>query len=298
MSQVVHLVSKADQVYSCPKTSYQLQNIKMKLFCLLISFFFVDVLADFETYLEYIFTTTEAMRLAYEKNDLTVGDRYGANALEHMIETMVDDVNNDIDYMDFCKINFLIAVPENTEIVDRIPQFPDYPTLEKASFFLHIMQEEIESILGYSVMGYNLVLTTPETIADQRREIVIPALRNIIKRRLLDEPVHDEEADDSILPNCRLLGLYLSTQFPESFTKELVIDSTGRNCIVTDESNAIRVYRKIDNAWSLTSLENINQSLQTLEEQLLLGVPPITPSSDESGSSTDEDSLHDRCTVS
>ncbi|XP_050427967.1 uncharacterized protein LOC126837965 isoform X2 [Adelges cooleyi] len=251
----------------------------MKLFCLLISFFFVEVLADYATYKEYVNITTEAIKLVYEKNDLTVEGRSGANGLEHLIETMVTD-DNEENYKNFCKMNLLIAVPDQPEIVFGILEHMPLPPMQKAKLFNHIMLKEIEDILD---------LGTLKDLGDERRNYIVPALRNLIRCRILDEAVQHVDDDAFLLANCRLLGLYLSTQFPKSYIKEIEIDTTDRTCILTDKRNGKRRYRKNGNTWSEISLSNIDQTQQFLEEQLRLRIPPIAQSSDESDNSTDEE---------
>ncbi|XP_050427968.1 uncharacterized protein LOC126837965 isoform X3 [Adelges cooleyi] len=234
----------------------------MKLFCLLISFFFVEVLADYATYKEYVNITTEAIKLVYEKNDLTVEGRSGANGLEHLIETMVTD-DNEENYKNFCKMNLLIAVPDQPEIVFGILEHMPLPPMQN--------------------------LGTLKDLGDERRNYIVPALRNLIRCRILDEAVQHVDDDAFLLANCRLLGLYLSTQFPKSYIKEIEIDTTDRTCILTDKRNGKRRYRKNGNTWSEISLSNIDQTQQFLEEQLRLRIPPIAQSSDESDNSTDEE---------
>ncbi|XP_050444499.1 uncharacterized protein LOC126848036 isoform X2 [Adelges cooleyi] len=241
----------------------------MKLFCLLIPIFFVGVLANEGTYMSYIFITTEALAIA---NDLTVEGTNGTetNALEHVIETMVDNVEK---YRHFGKLNFLLAVPDHPEIMRTIPQLPLLPILQKANFFFQIMRQDIERLLELEpINGFYRESISLKQLGDDRRQHVVPALKNVIRRRVLESGQHDEA---SLLPKCRLLGLYLSTQFPESFIKQVDIDPIDLICILTDTNDTKRYYRKIDNAWSEIRLSNINESLQFLEEQLRLGRPQV-----------------------
>ncbi|XP_050433957.1 uncharacterized protein LOC126841490 isoform X2 [Adelges cooleyi] len=241
----------------------------MKLFCLLMSFFCVGVLANnYETYMNNVNTINEAMKIAYEKNDVTLGIRSGLNALECVIERMVDDVNDARFYKDF----------DHTEILTRIPTFLVLEPLEKANMFNFILLREIERMIDQYCYGYTRKLRTMKELGDERRKYVLLALTSIIRRRILDESVGHVDDDATLLPKCRILGLYLSTQFPESFTKELKIDSTINKCIFMDENNAIRIYGKIDDTWYY-----INQFTK-LEEQLRLGVPPET--NEEDGANT------------
>ncbi|XP_050444502.1 uncharacterized protein LOC126848036 isoform X5 [Adelges cooleyi] len=213
----------------------------MKLFCLLIPIFFVGVLANEGTYMSYIFITTEALAIA---NDLTVE---GTNGTE----------------------------TNHPEIMRTIPQLPLLPILQKANFFFQIMRQDIERLLELEpINGFYRESISLKQLGDDRRQHVVPALKNVIRRRVLESGQHvDDEA--SLLPKCRLLGLYLSTQFPESFIKQVDIDPIDLICILTDTNDTKRYYRKIGNAWSEIRLSNKNESLQFLEEQLRLGRPQV-----------------------
>ncbi|XP_050422344.1 uncharacterized protein LOC126834207 [Adelges cooleyi] len=199
----------------------------MKLFCLLISFFFVDVLSENADEFEYkvlVYQTTQMFRRAYFLNNITVGHTSGINGLEYVIERMVNDINNVLGFQDFCKINLLIAVPDQKEIISSIREIPFYDPLQKVS------------------------------------------------EQHVDNPA-------SLLPKCRLLGLYMSTQFPHYYIKEVQVNPTDLTCILTNSIDTKRRYRKIDNVWSEISLDNLNQSLQTVEQQLRIGRPLVAPTS-------------------
>ncbi|XP_050430156.1 uncharacterized protein LOC126839128 isoform X5 [Adelges cooleyi] len=218
----------------------------MKLFFLLLSFFFVNVLADYTgIFLELFYHTTISIERAYVMNNLTIGDRSGLS-----------------------KINFLIAVPEQLEIISRI---------EVAVWYLRGMKELIHRLLRLRMGGYkkDLTMETLKPYADHRRAYIVPALRNLIGRRLLDGSVQHVDDEASLLANCRLLGLYLSTQSPESFIVGVKIDLTDFTCTFTDKNDAERRYRKIDNVWSEISMEN--QVIKSLEQQLRFGYPQGRP---------------------
>ncbi|XP_050430152.1 uncharacterized protein LOC126839128 isoform X1 [Adelges cooleyi] len=251
----------------------------MKLFFLLICFFFVDVLADedLDNYMSYFYLSTTSIKRAYSMNNVTIGDRSGLNGLELVIEAMVDDTNNALEYAEFCKINFLIAIPEQTEILPRIAELSFLPPLLKANYFLRMMIQLMDRLLGIRMDGYkkDLNMETLKSYADYRRTFVVPALKNRIQSRLLDGSVEHVDDEASLLANCRLLGLYLSTQSPESFIVGVKIDLTDFTCTFTDKNDAERRYRKIDNVWSEISMEN--QVIKSLEQQLRFGYPQGRP---------------------
>ncbi|XP_050430167.1 uncharacterized protein LOC126839134 isoform X2 [Adelges cooleyi] len=188
----------------------------MKLFCLLVCFFFVDVLAnDFANYKKYVFQTTETIKHAYFKNDLTVGDKSGLNGLEYVIETMNDNTE---DYKDFCRYNFLLAVPEHTEIL---------PRLAEANNIFEKMLQDIEVLIG---------LETLKILADKRRDFVAWAIKLIIGRRIIGT-VQDGDDEASLLLKCRFLAIYHSTQYPELYITEVEIYLYARTCILTDKND-------------------------------------------------------------
>ncbi|XP_050431450.1 uncharacterized protein LOC126840012 [Adelges cooleyi] len=246
----------------------------MKLFCLLISLFFVDVLADYGLYMELVHLTNEGIRRAYLKNDLTVGGRSGANGLEHLIETMIDDVNNVLNYQDFCKICFLMVVPDQRKILMRITEPPPHP-LHKGNSFFDKMLQDLVTFVGVDMTGnYIAVRKTLKNLADKRRELVSWSLKNIISRRLLGS-AQDVEDGASLLANCRLLGLYSSAQYPTDYINEVNIDLTSGTCTLTSCDFTQRMYRKIGGIWS--QIDRNGQLQESLEAQIQRGRPQAQP---------------------
>ncbi|XP_050429780.1 uncharacterized protein LOC126838976 isoform X5 [Adelges cooleyi] len=234
----------------------------MKLFCLLISLFFMEVLAPYDRYMELVHITTIGIKLAYEKNDLTIGGRSEANGLEYLIETMVDNVNNDLTYQNFRHINFLTAVLDHPEILLRRTEVYD-DLFDK-------MIQDIESKLGIDMPGdYFGVEKKLENLANMRRDFVAWSLKSIIRRRMLGSV-----QDVISLPNCRLLGIYWSTLSPESYISEVNIDSPSRTCIITSCSATEMTFRKIGATWSVFSSYGLDN---TLEYYLQHGRPQTAP---------------------
>ncbi|XP_050441884.1 uncharacterized protein LOC126846494 [Adelges cooleyi] len=243
----------------------------MKLFCLLISLFFMEVLAPYDRYMELVHITTIGIKLAYEKNDLTVGGRSGANALEYLIEAMVDDTNDDLNYQNFRHINFLTAVPDHTEILSKRTSISE--TLEANDLFDKMLQD-IESKLGIKMSGDCLdVKKTLKNLANMRRDFVAWSLKSIIRRRMLGS-VQDVEDGASLLPNCRLIGIYLSTQLPTLYINEVNIDSTSRTCTLISSSYTETTFWKIGATWTL---RNSHGTVNTLEEYLQHGHQQTAP---------------------
>ncbi|XP_050443888.1 uncharacterized protein LOC126847626 isoform X1 [Adelges cooleyi] len=205
---------------------------------------------------------------------------------------MVDDINNQYTYENFCKINFLIAVPEARDILSHVAdpqpsQISGQTDLhlnqtQKANLFLDHMIRFIGAALieRYRVeLTYATSFGTLKEIANETRKFVVPTLRNVIRRRLLGEPVERVNDQASLLPNCRLLGLYLSTQSPELYIKEVRIESTSRTCIFKDKNDTQIRYRKFGATWSKINADD--QPGESLEDLLQRGQPQNLPTPSE-----------------
>ncbi|XP_050431462.1 uncharacterized protein LOC126840017 [Adelges cooleyi] len=234
----------------------------MNVFCVLIFFFFMDIVAsNWNMYLDFVYVTTSFMKVASEKNDLTLVDGTETNALEYLIEAMVDDINDDLNYQDFRKINFLITVPDKRDLIHEIGE---------ANHFLEIMLRDMETITRLRMSRYSRRTGELRAIVDRRRKLVFEALKSIIRRRLLGF-VQEVENNDSLLPKCRLLGLYLSSQDSQSYIKEIQTNTTTRTCILTDKNEAIKMYRT-DDAGSLERLLRLErQEPSTLRPSFEMG---------------------------
>ncbi|XP_050438455.1 uncharacterized protein LOC126844358 [Adelges cooleyi] len=237
----------------------------MKLFCFLISYIFVNVSADYLTdYKKEVLYANASIERAYNMNDLTVGGISGANGLEHVIEIMV---NENQYYKNFAKINLMIAVPEQTCIAYDIPDLPFCDNLRKSRGHQKMMEWQIRYTLGMDYpdidQNQNFEALDLKILANNRREHVVPALRNII-RRVLDKPVQHVQDDAAILQMCRLLGLYKSAQFPRSYISSLEINTVRGTCILWDISNTPKWYRKNNGVWEQLKVEG---TAQPLEEQ-------------------------------
>ncbi|XP_050430172.1 uncharacterized protein LOC126839134 isoform X4 [Adelges cooleyi] len=189
----------------------------MKLFCLLLCLFFVDVLAneDESVYINYVFKTTATLREAYLMEDFRIhaGDKSRKNGLELVIETMNDAT-------DFCRYNFLLAVPDHLEIVPRIEALPAFGDKTQSG-------------------------ATLEKIASKRRRLVAWTLKNVIGRRII-ETVQDGDDEASLLLKCRFLGVFASTQTPSTYITKVDIDLPARTCIFTDINEGIKRYNTAD----------------------------------------------------
>ncbi|XP_050443276.1 uncharacterized protein LOC126847198 isoform X4 [Adelges cooleyi] len=167
----------------------------MKLFYFFIPLVLVYVSAtDEERYKMEVFITNEMIELAYNKNDLIVEEYSGANGLEYVIENMVNDEN---DYNSFAKINFMIAIPDETDIVILIPGLEYLHArliMTKCRRYQNDMQHELGITLnigfpefpyGKDFKSMNLTI-----LGEERRHFVKQALQNIFKRKL--GPMYDQ----------------------------------------------------------------------------------------------------------
>ncbi|XP_050438866.1 uncharacterized protein LOC126844606 [Adelges cooleyi] len=101
-------------------------------------------------------------------------------------------------------------------------------------------------------------------LAQQRRTLTGLALKKILKSLCTtnknEHPVHHV----ALLRICRFLGLYMSTQFPELYIKNIEVDSMNRTCILYNGTTSL-VYRKNNDVWEQIWEDG---KTQPLEEQL------------------------------
>ncbi|XP_050433997.1 uncharacterized protein LOC126841500 isoform X23 [Adelges cooleyi] len=111
-------------------------------------------------------------------------------------------------------------------------------------------------------------------LANDTRKLVAWSLKSIIGRRMLGESVRVDDTE-SLIAKCLLLGIYFSTQSPESYIKQVDIDSRSRTCITTDTRNIQKRYRKIEGTWF--EIHSGEQRGESLEAQLQYGYPRVQP---------------------
>ncbi|XP_050443282.1 uncharacterized protein LOC126847198 isoform X8 [Adelges cooleyi] len=260
----------------------------MKFVCFFITLVVENISAfDEAAYKKEVFITNQMIELAYNKNDLTIGQHSEANGLEYVIEEIVNDVEY---YNSFAQINLMTALPDKTDIVLLIP----------AMKYLDgrlIMNNIVYPKVPYSEGFRSLNLTT---LGEQRRPFVKQALENILRRKLgpmydqfilqleirdtlnserlnlttltegrrvtgtsiessirhvLGTDIADVNQDQtrsvhgvSLLRICRLMGLYLSTRFPTSYIKDLWVDPMIMTCTL-DEGDIQRRFKQINGVW-------------------------------------------------
>ncbi|XP_050439736.1 uncharacterized protein LOC126845179 [Adelges cooleyi] len=133
------------------------------------------------------------------------------------------------------------------------------------------MVDELESILD--IGPYRLEIddgSTLESLINTMREFVAWSIKCLIRSRILGS-----EQDVLSLPNCRLLGLYWSTQSPNSYIVEVNVDSTAGTCILKNVHDIEKKYSKIEGTWS--EIYGIGHVQESLERQLERGQPLVAP---------------------
>ncbi|XP_050433996.1 uncharacterized protein LOC126841500 isoform X21 [Adelges cooleyi] len=153
------------------------------------------------------------------------------------------------------KICLLLAVPDHDEIL-FMPEHPD--------LYYRVDMEGCSYPYEYTL----------KQLANDTRKLVAWSLKSIIGRRMLGESVRVDDTE-SLIAKCLLLGIYFSTQSPESYIKQVDIDSRSRTCITTDTKNIQKRYRKIEGTWF--EIHSGEQRGESLEAQLQYGYPQVQP---------------------
>ncbi|XP_050443287.1 uncharacterized protein LOC126847198 isoform X13 [Adelges cooleyi] len=230
----------------------------MKFVCFFITLVVENISAfDEAAYKKEVFITNQMIELAYNKNDLTIGQHSEANGLEYVIEEIVNDVEY---YNSFAQINLMTALPDKTDIVLLIPAmkyldgrlimnnivYPKVPYSEGPMYDQFILQLEIRDTLN----SERLNLTT----LTEGRRVTGTSIESSI-RHVLGTDIADVNQDQtrsvhgvSLLRICRLMGLYLSTRFPTSYIKDLWVDPMIMTCTL-DEGDIQRRFKQINGVW-------------------------------------------------
>ncbi|XP_050427841.1 uncharacterized protein LOC126837905 [Adelges cooleyi] len=160
----------------------------MKLFCFLLTFVLVSASADEEAdCLKQVFLANTAIKNAY---NLTVDGNPRENGLERVIEKLVNFTAHL--RRSFAKISYMIAMPDKTEIFKDIPEYETLSPMKKCIHYQYNIQRAIINILNIVMPqdeGQDFGGSTLETLANERREYVVQALRNMLKREL--GPMYD-----------------------------------------------------------------------------------------------------------
>ncbi|XP_050427566.1 uncharacterized protein LOC126837663 isoform X6 [Adelges cooleyi] len=253
----------------------------MKYFCFLILFLFVNVSADdLRVYADMVRRINIAIEKAFNVNNLTIEDNPVTNALEYVIEAIFDD-----NYYngDFATMNFMIARPDQIEIVAHIPVEPANTfenEIKKAMHYQYLMEVEVRAKLSplYVTIHYshikrdqvtmvNQFMKQPEirdpsnlgrlnltTVAEKRR-VTGTSLENTMRQALLDK---------TLWRICCMIGIYMSTRLPTSYIKNIHVESNM--CTLYDGITQQR-YQQINGVLWQIGLDN--RRAQLFEEQLI-----------------------------
>ncbi|XP_050433528.1 uncharacterized protein LOC126841234 [Adelges cooleyi] len=236
--------------------------------------------------MDNVFKTTKSLRAAFfkkgfaDKSGTTIpGGNSGANSLELVIAEMASDITAGSPYYDFCKMNFLIAVQDQLEIVSEIEELPNDEPYEKANKFFRAFEQYIEGLLGFTYADtYNESHGTATTLANKGRAYVSTALNRLTQLRVLGFKQRENDYP-TLAVKCRIMGLYLSSQSPELYIKKVDINPADSSCTYTNKNNDRKKYSYFNGIWSEISFDDPPRSLQSLEDLLKLVHPPNPPTS-------------------
>ncbi|XP_050425034.1 uncharacterized protein LOC126836075 isoform X2 [Adelges cooleyi] len=252
MSRVCILKDKNDHAikyrtfngtYCLRKLYYQAPKvIIMKLFCILISFVYVNVFANIARYRREVFITNKHIELASERDNDLLG-----NGLERVIKKIINENTFLLDVM-----NFTIAVPEHAKLNGRNNIMMSIHNQRR-------IRTEITHILDFG--NSNL----PQ-LGEERRRLTGKALKQIIIHAL-------DGTDPNVISQqmCRFIGLWISTEIPTLYMTNTYIDpDISSVCILMDKSNHAVKYRTFNGTYWQVDVNNIELQIIELKDQLLV----------------------------
>ncbi|XP_050443286.1 uncharacterized protein LOC126847198 isoform X12 [Adelges cooleyi] len=238
----------------------------MKFVCFFITLVVENISAfDEAAYKKEVFITNQMIELAYNKNDLTIGQHSEANGLEYVIEEIVNDVEY---YNSFAQINLMTALPDI--VYPKVPYSEGFRSLnlttlgeQRRPFVKQALENILRRKLGPMYDQFILQLEIRDTLNSERlnlttltegRRVTGTSIESSI-RHVLGTDIADVNQDQtrsvhgvSLLRICRLMGLYLSTRFPTSYIKDLWVDPMIMTCTL-DEGDIQRRFKQINGVW-------------------------------------------------
>ncbi|XP_050424017.1 uncharacterized protein LOC126835455 [Adelges cooleyi] len=218
----------------------------MKLFCVFLSFVFVNVIADIRQYMMAVFITNRHIQLAFEHNTIQIG-----NGLERVIKTMVYDNAYLMD-----EISVMIAIPEYANLND-IQQSTNYQTL---------MQNEIAVQLSLPVPEFpnqNFGNLNLRQLGEERRFFTAEALKNITIRAL-----DGLEPGVTLKQLCRIIGVWTSTQIPNLFITSTNVEPYSV-CALEDEEGHVVKYRSFEGIYWQVDVTDIDLQIIQLRNLVM-----------------------------
>ncbi|XP_050433550.1 uncharacterized protein LOC126841251 isoform X7 [Adelges cooleyi] len=111
------------------------------------TFVLENVLSYDQDYRKEVLVANAFIELAYNKNDLIVGNNSGINGLEHVIKLMVEDF---VHYDEFVIMNLMIAVPDKTDLLTLMHYSGHDDNKTRLKNYQKDMGLKISTVLGLS----------------------------------------------------------------------------------------------------------------------------------------------------
>ncbi|XP_050425788.1 uncharacterized protein LOC126836440 [Adelges cooleyi] len=256
----------------------------MQIFCLLLSFLFVNVSTDKLTeYINEVSITNAHINFAHNMNNFILENTRIPNGLEYVIERIVQGNRY------------------NIEIMNNMITVPDYAFLRDIQKSIHRQRDmRIE-------IGYELKINIPSVdqnsgdlnlrqLGEARRLVAEIALKNIInrahdfkhnianlveQRRLWGTPrtfqktiataIDEKQKDSSLGRMCNYIGLWTSTRTPSPYIIDIRIRlSPDCVCTLWDQSYEAKVYRPFGGVYWQVDADVTDRQIMKLQAQLLL----------------------------
>ncbi|XP_050443527.1 uncharacterized protein LOC126847384 isoform X2 [Adelges cooleyi] len=267
---------------------YYCLQIKMKLFCFLLSIVFVNVSTDEPietTYKRQIAITNTLIELAHYMNNCTVEDNFISNGLEHLIKKIVFKDVYLYEYVDINFISHAIVSPEYPCTKNTQDSITLQDTLKKQ--FLNELKMNSPEVPSENLMDLEL-----RHLGDARRNLIGKALKNIICQALdvtnltslIEERRHAPtensrnriiRASDRNLHKvpltklCQFVALFLLTKFPTQDVSTMNNKDEKTFTIQIKGLNPERqVYKEIDGIWWQVNPDDKDKRVETLKNQI------------------------------
>ncbi|XP_050442609.1 uncharacterized protein LOC126846838 isoform X1 [Adelges cooleyi] len=214
----------------------------MKLFCFLITFWFVNVSTnDTENYtrLNYmkdVNVTNAHIKLA--SNKIHKRNNIDTNGLEHIIIKIIG--NND--KYSLGVMNMMFATPEK-DLLYNLSE------LEKMQSDL---RKEIELELEIPVpqvphLFFKNYMEVMEELGKERRVLTAVAVKNI-----WDKAIEPPELE--LLWMCRLSAIFMSIRFPSLYIQKIQTDKSAGICTTVNANSTKDTYKRIEEKWCQISV--------------------------------------------
>ncbi|XP_050443568.1 uncharacterized protein LOC126847401 isoform X2 [Adelges cooleyi] len=259
----------------------------MKLFCFLMSVFFVNVSTrePIEEYRKQIAITNTLIEVAHNTNNCIVEDNFIANGLEHVIKQIVF---NDVFLFEYVNINFINQIIVSLE-------YPCNNSIQASIGLQETLKNEFVDalkIVAPDVPSEDLMNLDLPQLGDQRRSLIGKALNNIICQaidfenitNLLEERRYapTENSRNRIIRTsdrnlyqvpltkmCQFITLFLLTTCP---TEDVFVlpNEDKKTCTLKIKglTPEVQVYREIDGIWWQVNPDDIDKRVETLKNQI------------------------------